>query len=871
MNKRYKSIGAKQGLMSTKPPSTPGTPLEAEADVLFQQERQLLFERTDRMFAVLMFVQWIAGIVAAVFISPHIWSGRMSQLHVHLWLALYLGGAIAGVPIYFALRFPGRPFTRTSIAVAQMLFSALLIDLTGGRIATHFHVFGSLAFLAIYRDWSLLVPATIVVALDHLVRGIFVPQSVYGVMTTSPWRWLEHLGWVLYEDAVLIYAIRCCVREMHQAAYRRAELASRTRDMELAISSNRAMLDAALDAVVTMNIDGIITGWNQRAEELFRLPRDQAVGRLLGDTIVPPEFREAHSRGLAHYRATGEGPVLNQRIEVLAVDAQGRTFPVELSVVPIRTANELYFSGFIRDITQRQQAEQALLAAKEAAVAADRAKSEFLANMSHEIRTPLNAILGFTKLLSVGAEQMSKEERQEYLATVHSSGNHLLALVNDILDLSKIEAGRMDVERQLCSPGQVIAEVASLLRARALEKGLRLEARCAGGVATKIETDPHRLRQLLTNLVGNSVKFTEQGSIEIEGRFVVEEGRQWFRVEVADTGIGIPADRLQTIFEPFIQVDNSVTRKYGGTGLGLAISRRIAEALGGRLQVQSEVGRGTVFIADIDPGVISSEAPPEQLVSVEVVRPRPQPSASAHQRLRGRVLVVEDGDTNRKLVSLMLKRAGLQVVEAENGQIGVDRALQERFDVILMDMQMPVMDGYTAARRLRQAGVTSPIVALTAHAMKGDEEACLAAGCSGYVSKPIEMDQLMQTIADALANNTASADQVDQKSPEPLVSLLPLGDPEFRLIVAEFQQRLVEKLGELRQAQANGDWLELGRVAHWLKGSGGTVGFPLLSGRAAELERAAKSHDGEQVELALCDLEAMSARIVVDPVETACT
>lgn len=315
--------------------------------------------------------------------------------------------------------------------------------------------------------------------------------------------------------------------------------------------------------------------------------------------------------------------------------------------------------------------------------------------------------------------------------------------MNYILDLSKIEAGRLEVQRTSCSPGQVIAEVVSLLRARALEKGLRLDARCAGGVKTRIETDPDRLRQLLMNLVGNSVKFTERGSVEIEGRFVVEENRHWFRIEVTDSGIGIPAERLETIFEPFVQTDNSVTRKHGGTGLALSIRRRIAEALGGRLQARSELGVGTTFTADIDPGEIASDGPPAQLASVEVVRPQRQLGGATAVKLFGNVLIVEDGDTNRKLVTLVLRRAGA------NG-------------------------------------------------------------------------------------------------------------------------RLREQLTVIRQRQADEDWEAMGRIAHWLKGAGGTVGFPLLSARAAELEQAIKRRSSPDVAIGIAELESLAARIVIERRQAVC-
>jgi two-component system, sensor histidine kinase and response regulator len=838
--------------------------VRAEAETFFRQQRQLLFVQTDHMFAILMFCQWIAGIVAALVISPRAWQGSESQTHLHVWLAIWLGGAIASLPIYFAICHPGRTYTRHTIAIAQVLFSALLIDVTGGRIETHFHVFVSLAFLAVYKDWPLLIPATVFVAIDHLLRGIYLPQSVYGVVVASPWRWLEHAAWVLFEDSVLIYSCRRSVAQQRQVALSGAELAERTRELESAYQSNRSILDAALDAVVTIDDDDRVIDWNPQAEKLFELPRDQALGRRLTDTIILPAFHDQPSPGIARYLQSGESRIVNKRIEVVAQSPTRGQFPVELSVVPLIGRDEIRFAAFIRDITERMRAQQAMIEAKEAAISADRAKSEFLANMSHEIRTPLNGILGFTTVL-LKDPNVPESERTDYLNTIHSSGISLLALVNDILDLSKIEAGHIEIDRLPCSPGRVMAEVASLLRVKALEKGVRLEARCAGGVATVINTDPIRFRQLLTNLTGNAVKFTERGHIRLTARFVEEDGRLLFRIEVSDTGVGIPTDRLEHVFDPFVQVDNSVTRKYSGTGLGLPISRHIAAALGGRLTVNSKLGVGTVFTADIDPG-ISNPVPCQELLDVEAVDAKPRPIGGQSPQLQGHVLLIDDGDTNRKLISLFLRRAGIQVVEAENGAIGVEKASQEPFDLILMDMQMPVMDGYTATRQLRQQGLTTPVVALTAHAMKGDEAICRAAGCSGYLAKPIDFDELMTMVRQALA---ADVHELPVRSSEktaelePLASTLPSGDPEFHAIVGDFRNSLEQHLHSMRIALAVSDLNELRRLAHWLKGTGGTVGFAVLSRQAAKLEQLVDRREIGPITAALSELESMADRIQI--------
>ena len=408
--------------------------------------------------------------------------------------------------------------------------------------------------------------------------------------------------------------------------------------------------------------------------------------------------------------------------------------------------NLLYYEGTVEDITRRKESEE-LQRQKEAAELASRAKSEFLAHMSHEIRTPLNGILGYTELLRRGIG--SPEQRQNCLETIRCSGRHLLTLINDILDLSKIEAGRMEVEMIPCCPHHVICEVLSLMRVAAQEKSLTLECQWTSGVPETIRTDPARVRQLLTNLVGNAIKFTDHGGVTLRATVTADAPEPQLLVEVHDTGIGIPADRIEGIFTPFEQADSSITRRFGGTGLGLTICRHIAKELGGDVTVESKPGQGSVFRVRLATGPLANvrmfDLPPTELLTAAQSTRQPRPP-----RLEGsRILVVDDGETNRKLIRLVLEEAGAEVTCAENGKIGLEAADRGQFDVILMDMQMPVMDGYTAAWKLRERGCRLPIVALTAHAMRGDQEKCLAAGCTAYLTKPINIDELMDAVAGA--------------------------------------------------------------------------------------------------------------------------
>jgi signal transduction histidine kinase/CheY-like chemotaxis protein len=423
-------------------------------------------------------------------------------------------------------------------------------------------------------------------------------------------------------------------------------------------------------------------------------------------------------------------------------------------------------------------------------LAANRAKSEFLTNVSHELRTPLTAILGFTGvLLEDEADRLSPAERWSRLHTIRRNGQHLLELINDILDVSKIEAGRMEVEWLIVSPARIVNDVVTLLTVRADEKDLALSATFEGRFPATVRTDPTRLRQILINLVGNALKFTEAGSVTVAARLVNSGAASAkLQFDVADTGIGMTADQLGRIFTPFTQADASCTRNYGGTGLGLAISRRLAQMLGGDITASSTPGRGSLFRLEIAAPEAAKAAPHEAMMfpaetatgetcpgqpPAESRRSAPvsdrsqsrpaeeltslttsgqQLSPAAGQLAGMRILLAEDGPDNRELVGYVLRRAGGDVVIAENGRAAVDRARAAEvsgrpFDIILMDMQMPVLDGYAATRELRAAGYAWPIVALTAHAMAGDRQRCLEAGCDDYTTKPIKRSELVALLA----------------------------------------------------------------------------------------------------------------------------
>jgi signal transduction histidine kinase/DNA-binding response OmpR family regulator/HAMP domain-containing protein len=398
-------------------------------------------------------------------------------------------------------------------------------------------------------------------------------------------------------------------------------------------------------------------------------------------------------------------------------------------------------------VIERECAQTEIREALVQAEAANRAKSLFLANMSHEIRTPMTAILGYAELLSELAED--RPDCLEHITTIQRNGQHLIEIINDILDLSKVEAGKLEVELIPSSPHDIVAQVASMMRVRAQSKKLALNVDYIGAIPKTIQTDPTRLRQALINLVGNAIKFTEQGSVTVRVALLGRSDPQ-LAFEVIDTGIGIPPDQVTQIFEPFQQADISMTRRFGGTGLGLTITRRISELLGGGLEVQSQSGSGSAFSLRVGTG---------SLDGVEFIDQQVEEAGTSHtveqpiqdSRLSCRLLLIEDGPDNQRLISFVLRKAGAEVDLADNGRIGTDQALAQRdagtpYDLILMDMQMPVMDGYKATRYLRNSGVNCPIIALTAHAMSHDRRKCLDAGCDEYTTKPINKVKLIGMI-----------------------------------------------------------------------------------------------------------------------------
>lgn len=866
---------------------------------IFLSHRQKVFEQTDRLFAFLMIVQWVASIVISIWITPRTWVGPLSQVHPHVIASIFFGGLVCALPVILVVTNPGAAITRYVIAVAQMLMGALLIHLSGGRIETHFHVFGSLAFLAFYRDWRVLVPATIVVVLDHLLRGLYFPQSVFGTFEPTQWRWLEHTGWVVFEDIFLAIACVRSEREMRQTALQTAELdrarnaadervRKRTAELakanefleaeiaerkvvELALSQKerffRELFENGQGLISTHTMDGTLLTVNPAAAASLGYVPEEMVGKNLAEFLT-----ESERVNIGYYlRAVGTKTGVNGLMKVQTRSGDQRTWSYRNARIDLDGKSQ-FVLGYAQDITELKKAETELERARDLALESARLKSEFLANMSHEIRTPMNGVIGMCGLL---LDTDLTPEQRDYAETIHFSGDSLLTIINDILDFSKIEAGKLQFEIldfDLCS---TVESTVELLAERALDKKIELASVVHSNLPIALRGDAGRLRQVLTNLIGNAVKFTEHGEVVVRATRESETlSHVVVRFSVTDSGIGIDRAAQKNLFQAFTQADGSTTRKFGGTGLGLAISKQLVEMMGGEIGVESEPGKGSTFwftatlekqvdvapaaidlapiqtkhvlvvdsnnsnrdivvhyldswhvmvsgassaaealkllaakgarfdavIMDhafsqgdardllstirtdlrytevkvilmtpynhrVDPetatrisayvtkpvrksqllhGILRTLAP-ESLTEKEVTESLALLAAKPGKTSSKLILLAEDNVVNQKVAIRQLKKLGYRADAVANGREVLEALQRIKYDVILMDCQMPEMDGYetTAEIRLQEGPISEiPIIALTANALRGDRDKCVAAGMDDYISKPVQIDDL---------------------------------------------------------------------------------------------------------------------------------
>ncbi len=527
----------------------------------------------------------------------------------------------------------------------------------------------------------------------------------------------------------------------------------------------RAIFEAAMDCIIFIHLDGRIVEFNPCAEQTFGYDRDEVIGKEMTDVLVPDRSSKRLRENLLGYSGEGKvGSMLGRRLETPMMRKNRETFAAEMVTQPIPlSTGAVGFAVFIRDITQRKMQEEALRKAKEAAESANRAKGVFLANMSHEIRTPMNAIIGMTELI---LDTQLTDEQREYLEMVLESSNTLLALLNDILDLSKIESGRMEMEELPFHLRQWFDESTKSIAFRVKQKGLDFQCQIDPEVPEHLVGDCLHLHQVLVNLIGNAIKFTDSGSISVRIRPKRRDQQHVvLQFEVHDTGIGIPPEKCQSIFREFEQADNSTRRRFGGTGLGLAICQRLVELMDGQIGVKSVVDRGSVFhftarfgLDDGSTEAVRESTPPaiESTDSDETSKPL-------------KILLAEDSPINQRLAIGLLRRQGHQVVVVGNGKQAVQAFQREPFDLVLMDVQMPEMDGFEATEAIRAAEKDEshvPVIALTAHAMKGDRERCLKSGMDAYLAKPIRAAELYDLIVSLAAKNRPSP----SGAPEPSVT-----------------------------------------------------------------------------------------------------
>jgi PAS domain S-box-containing protein len=625
---------------------------------------------------------------------------------------------------------------------------------------------------------SYLVPNDIRAMLDVPLRH---ESRTVGVLCA------EHVGgprtWTVDEQNFTIsvanlIAVAAAEEERRSAMARFAESEARA----------RLIVDTAHDAFIGIDSAGCIAAWNAQAEKTFGWAQDEVMGRSLANTIVPPDFRDAHNNGMRRFHETGEAPVVNQRLELTALHRSGREFPVELTITsPITVENGYFFGAFLRDISDRRQRDVELRRAKESAEAATRAKSEFLANMSHELRTPLNGVLGYAQLLQ--RDRSLTGSQREALEAVARCGSQLLDLINDVLDLSKIEAGRLDIDEAPTDLGRLLTDLKYVVAEAAERKGLLLTLSIGDDVPRSVVLDRRHLRQVLLNLLGNAVKFTSEGEVKLR---IARGGSNLF-FEVRDTGTGIEPESLSEIFAAFAQTRAGAAA--GGTGLGLTISDHLIRKMGGALRVESVPGEGSSFFFTLP--LVEG---PEQVGSDDEAREGlPALDARLASDEVVTALVVDDSAANRRILASLLESAGVRVITASGGLEAIELAREHRPDVVYMDLKMGDLDGLEATRRLARDPLTAgiPVIAVTASALGDIRQAARDAGCVDYLSKPVRAQSLFATLQTHLGVKFVSDSEA------------PIGDATRVAMV----DRRVEIGTRLRNAVALGDVSDIQELA----------------------------------------------------------
>jgi PAS domain S-box-containing protein len=643
----------------------------------------------------------------------------------------------------------------------------------------------------------------------------------------------------------------------------------RTADLVASESRTRAIVTTMLDCVVHIDVNGAILSVNHAAQNLFGYAESEMIGHNVS-MLMPEPTASAHDGYLSRYLQTRRPYVIGNRREVNARHKSGRVFPVELAVSQIPEGAGITFIGVVRDLTRQKDVERILHQALQAEKSAAEAKGNFLANMSHEIRTPLNAILGLTQ---IGMRDSQEPRITEVFGRLRDAGDHLLAVVNDILDFSKIEAGKLKIETRPFALFSVIDNVKDFVAKRAQDKGLELSVSLAPDLHDWAEGDSLRLTQILTNLLSNAVKFTEHGHVRM--RVARDNADIYFRV--SDSGIGMSEEQLKRMFQPFEQADSSTTRTYGGSGLGLVISMNLATLMHGEITVESRLGAGSSFTLRLP---MPAAAAPHHS------QERKSGPGSGGPRLVGlSVLAADDVEINRLILEDMLAHEGSRVIFAEDGQKALD-LLDEKgvsaFDVVLMDVQMPVMDGLEATRRIARMAPALPVIGLTAHAMAEERDKCFAAGMVGHVVKPVDINDLVAAIHQHVkwARPTAAPTGPKMAAPgaSPALALAACNDPAIidlavlaNMIgddpakITKFAERFVETshrtLGEMKTALAAKDLATLGGLGHRLKSAAYAVGAMRFGDLCDEMEKLRRNDDLTQARAVLDQMLALFEKI----------
>ena len=703
------------------------------ANELFKQHQQEIFLKTDRLFAVLMPLQWLAGIVMALTISPRTWAGQASQINVHVWAAIFVGGAIAIFPVWMTRAWPGAAATRYVIAVAQMLMSALLIDVTGGRIETHFHVFGSLVILSFYRDWRVLIPATLVVGVDHLLRGIYWPYSVYGVLTASPWRSVEHAGWVLFEDIFLMIS---CLRNVREMQF----IANRTAELEDSEQIFRETFEEAPLGMALVDLNQKYLRANPAYCRLLGYSEEELAQRTTLDVTVPEDIERGNE--ISKALLDGAPPV---SFEKRYIRKNGGTLWVSRTACLIRghDSKPQHYLVMVEDITERKN-NAAAIEAKEEADRANRAKSEFLSRMSHELRTPLNAILGFGQLLE---KQVPTDVQRTRVGYITSAGRHLLNLINEVLDISRIEADRMQLSPEPVCLADALPEVIDLMRPLAAERSTKLLMSSPVDADCFVMADKQRFKQVLLNLMSNAVKYTPiRGKVSIS---CDASSKNTVRIAVTDTGGGIAADKLARLFTPFDRLGAEYSA-IEGTGLGLALSQRLMHAMGGSISASSTLGRGSTFWVELPCAESPLAAGREGLLE--------QQERHVFDGKR-KILYIEDNLSNLTLIEEILReQPEIELLSAMQGQLGLDLARKHLPDLILLDLHLPDLPGWEVLSRLRSQEDTRdiPVVIISADATNRQIEQLMATGARAYLTKPLDVNEFFRVLEETTLKSAAA-------------------------------------------------------------------------------------------------------------------